>query len=44
MRDPFVLSVFESADLTVAKADKLIVITKDIRLKQKTLSTDMASF
>jgi hypothetical protein len=42
-RDPFVLSSFESAELTVAEEDELIEISNHRRLKLKH-STDMVSF
>jgi hypothetical protein len=41
-RDPFVFSVFESAELTVAE-DELTEIRDNRRLKMKDTSTDMAS-
>jgi hypothetical protein len=44
VRDPFVLSVFESAELTAAEADELMEIRNDRRLKLKHSSTDTASF
>jgi hypothetical protein len=43
VKDLFVLSAFESAELTVAE-DELMEIRKDRRLKLKHSSTDMASF
>jgi hypothetical protein len=42
MREPFVLSAFESAELTVAEEDEVTEIN-DRRLKLKHSSTDMAS-
>jgi hypothetical protein len=44
VRDPFVLSAFESAELTVGEEDELTHIRIDIKLKPKHSSTDMASF
>jgi hypothetical protein len=43
-RDPFVISVFESAELTLAEEDELKEIRNDIRIKMENSSTDMASF
>jgi hypothetical protein len=42
VRDPLVLSMFESAELTAAEEDELMEITYDRRLKHS--STDMVSF
>jgi hypothetical protein len=44
LRVPFVLSVFESAELAVAEEETLMEIRNDKRLKLKHSSTDMASF
>jgi hypothetical protein len=44
MRDLFVLSVFESAEITAAEEDELTEIRNDRKLKLKHSSTDMASF
>jgi hypothetical protein len=44
VRDPFVLSALESAELTVAEEDGLTDIRNDRRLKLKHSPTDMASF
>jgi hypothetical protein len=44
VRDPFVLSAFKSAELTVAEEDELMEIRNDRRLKLKHSSCDMASF
>jgi hypothetical protein len=44
VRDPFVLSAFKSAELTVAEEDTLMDIRNDRILKLKHSSTDMASF
>jgi hypothetical protein len=43
VKDPFVSSVFESAELTVAE-DELTEISESRRLKLKHSSTDMTSF
>jgi hypothetical protein len=44
VRDPFVLSEFEPAELTAAQEAELREIRKDRRLNLKHSSTDMASF
>jgi hypothetical protein len=44
VKDPFVLSVFESAELIVAEEDELTEIRKDRRLKLKHSTTDVVSF
>jgi hypothetical protein len=44
VRDPFVLSSFESSELFVAEEDELMKIGNDRRLKLEHSSTDMASF
>jgi hypothetical protein len=43
-RDPFVISVFESAKLTLAEEDELKEIRNDRRIKMEHSLTDMASF
>jgi hypothetical protein len=44
VRDLFVLSTFESAELTVAEEDEPTEIRNDMRLKLEHSSIDMASF
>jgi hypothetical protein len=44
VRDPFVLSAFESAQLTVAEEYEVTEVRKSRRLKLKHSSTDMVSF
>jgi hypothetical protein len=44
VKDPFVISAFESAELTVVEEYELKEIRNGRRLKMKHSSTDMASF
>jgi hypothetical protein len=44
VRDPFLVSEFEPAELTVPQEDELREIRNDRRLKLKPSSTDMTSF